>query len=148
LGVLFAVIVFFCGASVIYLQYDLDLNRQLFRDTNGNCLVWGQVPKYIVAEYSTVDGHIHKNLLLVNGGWDIARHFNYTLELILSLCWTVCSKFEFLLPWMYLIFLTILLIDRSRRDERRCAHKYGHYWRVKKNTKKKNTLLLKFMCLF
>ena len=33
-----------------------------------------------------------------------------------------------LLPWSYVIFLTILLTDRARRDEKRCANKYGAFW--------------------
>jgi len=28
----------------------------------------------------------------------------------------------------YFIFLTILLVDRSMRDDKRCYEKYGSYW--------------------
>ena len=33
-----------------------------------------------------------------------------------------------LLPWLYWIFLFILLVDRAGRDEKRCAAKYGPAW--------------------
>jgi 7-dehydrocholesterol reductase len=129
LGWFYAALLFVVGAAVIYLQYDIDLNRQIFRDTEGRCLIWGEKPRYIDAYYTTLDGTRHRSMLLVSGGWEVARHWNYTLELTMTFCWTAAAKFSHLLPWGYFIFLTILLVDRATRDDRRCAHKYGHYWK-------------------
>ena len=32
------------------------------------------------------------------------------------------------LPYFYVVYLTILLVDRSGRDDVRCRQKYGPYW--------------------
>ena len=32
------------------------------------------------------------------------------------------------LPLFYAVFLTILLIDRAKRDEKKCLKKYGKYY--------------------
>ena len=32
------------------------------------------------------------------------------------------------MPWFYFIYLTILLLDRSVRDDARCRSKYGVHW--------------------
>lgn len=32
------------------------------------------------------------------------------------------------LPYLYFIFLVVLLSDRARRDDQRCRSKYGTYW--------------------
>ncbi|KAH0926070.1 LOW QUALITY PROTEIN: hypothetical protein HID58_018326 [Brassica napus] len=33
------------------------------------------------------------------------------------------------LPYFYVIYLTILLFDRAKRDDDRCRSKYGKYWK-------------------
>lgn len=42
--------------------------------------------------------------------------------------WTVPVLFGSILPYFYVIFLTVLLTHRSVLDDRRCAGKYGEYW--------------------
>ncbi len=36
--------------------------------------------------------------------------------------------FHHLLPYFYIIYMTILLIHRIWRDDARCRGKYGKYW--------------------
>jgi len=128
LSLLFAIALFVVGSWAIYSTLDVDLNRQIFRETQGQCLIWGKSPRYMEAYYLTEDGKQHKSLLLLSGGWEIARHWNYCLELIATFCWTAASKFSYFLPWFYFIFLIILLVDRTGRDEKRCRVKYGKYY--------------------
>jgi 7-dehydrocholesterol reductase len=49
-------------------------------------------------------------------------------ELALALAWTVPVGTTHALPYFYFVFLTILLVDRAGRDDRRCADKYGPAW--------------------
>jgi 7-dehydrocholesterol reductase len=36
--------------------------------------------------------------------------------------------FTHFLPWSYFFFMGTLLLHRLRRDEKRCAMKYGKFW--------------------
>lgn len=125
-----AVTVFYLcfGLVSVWLNYNADAQRRRVRDSNGNCKIWGKDPLLIHAEYQTEDGKIQNNLLLLSGWWGLARHFHYVPELCLALAWTIPAGFTHFLPWFYFIFLFILLMDRARRDDKRCAKKYGPYW--------------------
>jgi len=35
-----------------------------------------------------------------------------------------------LLPWTYAIFMTMILVHRCYRDEKRCSAKYGDQWKT------------------
>jgi 7-dehydrocholesterol reductase len=67
--------------------------------------------------------------LLASGWWAVARHFHYLPEITASFFWTAPALFGKLPPYLYVIFLTVLLIDRSVRDDTRCSLKYGKYWK-------------------
>lgn len=116
------------GALAIWVNYDADAQRQRVRATNGATTVWGRPPELIKASYTPADGVRRESLLLVSGWWGVARHFHYVPELILAAAWTVPAGFSHALPWAYVAFLAILLTDRARRDEKRCAAKYGPDW--------------------
>ncbi|KAB1213044.1 7-dehydrocholesterol reductase [Morella rubra] len=62
--------------------------------------------------------------------WGLARHFHYVPEILAAFFWTVPALFNHFLPYFYVIFLTILLFDRAKRDDDRCRSKYGKYWKV------------------
>jgi hypothetical protein len=62
------------------------------------------------------------------GWWGLARHFNYTGDLILSFAMCASCGFQHLLPFFYIVFMTILLLQRVHRDNDRCSRKYGKYW--------------------
>jgi 7-dehydrocholesterol reductase len=105
-----------------------DFQRHRVRETNGRAKVWGRAPVVIRAPYETADGRRHENLLLASGFWGVARHFHYAAEIALAIAWTVPSGASHLLPWIYPLFLTILLVHRSDRDDLRCRGKYGPAW--------------------
>jgi 7-dehydrocholesterol reductase len=116
------------GLGSIWLNYNADAQRQRVRSTNGKATVWGNVPEVIRAKYETADGCQHASLLLVSGWWGVSRHFHYIPEILLSLAWTIPAGFTNAIPYFYVLYLTILLVDRSGRDDARCAEKYGKYW--------------------
>lgn len=117
------------GIFSVFINYWADQQRQEVRETNGRCTVWGKPPELIHASYHTGDGKEHKTILLCSGWWGIARHFHYVPEISLSAAWTFPCTFTHALPWFYVIYLTILLVDRARRDDIRCAAKYKTYWK-------------------
>nr|XP_028584615.1 7-dehydrocholesterol reductase isoform X1 [Podarcis muralis] len=103
--------------------------KDLFRRTDGNCKIWGRKPKYIECSYTSTDGIKHHSKLLTSGFWGVARHFNYTGDLMGSLAYCLCCGFEHILPYFYIIHMTILLVHRCIRDEHRCSSKYGNNWK-------------------
>lgn len=128
-----ALLIFALGVAALWANYDADAQRQRVRESDGRATVWGQAPELIDASYTTADGEQRQTILLASGWWKVARKFNYVAELSLAAAWTLPAfGFGHLLPWSYLIFLSILLVDRTRRDERRCAAKYGEAWDVYK----------------
>ena len=125
--------IFFLGLLSIFINYDSDHQRYVFRQTNGNCLIWGKDPKekMIVATYKTADGSTRTNLLLVSGWWSFSRHFHYMPELLASFFWSAPALSSgFVIPYFYVIYLTVLLVDRAYRDDERCAKKYGKDWKT------------------
>ncbi|KAI9087307.1 hypothetical protein K1719_030777 [Acacia pycnantha] len=130
LGTQLAIFILVAGLLCIYINYDCDRQRQEFRGTNGKCLVWGKPPSKIEASYTTSTGETKSSLLLTSGWWGLARHFHYVPEILSAFFWTVPALFNHFLPYFYVIFLTILLFDRAKRDDDRCKSKYGKYWKL------------------
>jgi 7-dehydrocholesterol reductase len=128
LGVPLALLFFLCGAASILLNLIVDRQRHYVRNKNGECLVWRKKPDLIFANYTTEWGEEKQNLLLVSGWWGISRHFHYIPELLGAFFWSAPALFGHFIPYFYLSFLTILLVDRAYRHERRCAMKYGKDW--------------------
>ncbi|KAL2932747.1 7-dehydrocholesterol reductase [Bienertia sinuspersici] len=130
LGVQLSVYILVAGLLCIFINYDCDRQRQEFRRTNGKCLVWGKAPSKIVATYTTTSGETKTSLLLTSGWWGLSRHFHYVPEILSAFFWTLPALFNHFLPYFYVIFLTILLVDRAIRDDDRCRSKYGKYWKL------------------
>ncbi|XP_048462858.1 7-dehydrocholesterol reductase [Rhincodon typus] len=103
--------------------------KDLFRRTDGNCKIWGKKPKYIECSYLSNDGKKHHSKLMISGFWGLARHFNYTGDLMGSLSYCLACGFGHLLPYFYIIYMLILLVHRCIRDEHRCSSKYGKDWK-------------------
>jgi 7-dehydrocholesterol reductase len=123
-----AATIFSLGALSILINYLADKQRLLTRATNGQCLIWGKKPVTLVARYTTDEGMLRQTILLVSGWWGVARHFHYVPEIAAAFLWTVPALFEHAIPYFYVCFLTILLLDRAFRDDKRCAEKYGEDW--------------------
>lgn len=128
LSAFLAVSITLVGAASILINFSADRQRQLVRATQGNCTIWGKKPVTTLASYQTTSGEVKENLLLASGWWGIARHFHYVPEILGAFCWTVPALFFNATPYFYVTFLTILLIDRAYRDDKRCANKYGKDW--------------------
>ncbi|XP_066290431.1 7-dehydrocholesterol reductase-like isoform X1 [Branchiostoma lanceolatum] len=116
------------GLGGYYVFRAVNRQKDLFRRTDGNCLIWGKPPKYLQCSYISSDGKKHQSKLLLSGWWGLARHFNYTGDLMGCLAYCMSCGFGHLLPYFYIVFMLILLIHRCLRDEERCRAKYGNQW--------------------
>lgn len=123
-----AALILILGVTSVLINYFADAQRQKVRATNGECKIWGKKPEIIRTTYITERGEQKESLLLVSGWWGIARHFHYWPEILGAFFWTVPALFVNVLPYFYVVFLTVLLVHRSLRDEERCQKKYGKYW--------------------
>ena len=128
LGLPFAGTLFVLGLACIAVNYLADAQRQRVRETDGNCKVWGRPPEVVIAGYTTETGVRRKSLLLMSGWWGLARHFHYVPEILAAFLWSVPALFAHIAPYLYVIFLTMLLAHRIIRIERQCAEKYGPEW--------------------
>ncbi|XP_045171560.2 uncharacterized protein LOC123533770 [Mercenaria mercenaria] len=128
LGPVWASVVLGLGLASVLVNYLADLQRQVVRSANGNCLVWGKRPDIIRAKYTIKSGEERESILLASGWWGLSRHFHYIPEIMLSFFWTLPTGFVHVLPYTYVIVLVVLLTHRSFRDENKCSRKYGKYW--------------------
>ncbi|MES2503392.1 MAG: 7-dehydrocholesterol reductase [Myxococcota bacterium] len=119
LGLFWSAAILLGGLCVQLITLSADKQKERVRKTDGNCLVWGKPPKLIRTKTS---------LLLASGWWSVSRHFHYLPEITGTFLWTVPALFTHYLPYFYLTFLTILLLDRVYRQEKRCQAKYGDFW--------------------
>ena len=129
-----AAIVFAIGFFAIWANYSADRQRQIFRESKGECKIWGQKPRKIVARYTTEDGKTKESLLLASGFWGLAPHCHYFFEILAAIMWSAPAglgwSFDYLIPYFYAVpFLIPLLVDRAFRDDARCEAKYGKYWK-------------------
>ena len=104
--------------------------KDRFRSSFGKrqCLIWGKPAEYIVAKYKTSDGKEHKSVLLCSGWWGWSRHANYVADLLISYSSCALVGSSNVVVWTYAIFMTIILVHRCLRDEKRLAVKYGPQW--------------------
>jgi len=123
-----ALAMFAAGVACTFLNYWADYQRVYFRATKGDCLIWGRKPVFLEARYTTTKGEKHASLLLASGWWGVSRHWHYVPELGAAFFWCLPAGLYSPLGMSYFVFLTILLVDRSFRDDYRCGEKYGKDW--------------------
>ncbi|KAJ1979388.1 hypothetical protein H4R34_002840 [Dimargaris verticillata] len=116
------------GMAGYYIFRCANNQKDLVRKADGKALIWGRPAQVIRAHYVTSDGKMHSSLLLTSGFWGISRHFNYVGDLMMCFAYCALCSFNHLLPHFYLVYMTILLVNRIDRDSERCSHKYGPYW--------------------
>lgn len=121
----YALFVLLLGLSGYAIFHCANRQKERFRQTKGETTIFGQKPQFIEVNYTSTDGRPRQSKLLTSGCWGVARHFNYTGDLMLSLAYSLACGFEHILPYFYFFYLSILLIHRCYRDEERLDAKYG-----------------------
>ena len=131
-----AVVLFVVSLVGIGLNYAADRQREQCRISNGKLLVWGKLPVCIEAEYfvqspRTGKPEARSSLLLASGFWGLARHPQYVFELVVAWSWCLLANpiRNGVMTLTYALFLTALLVDRVERDQRKCAQKYGQFYK-------------------
>ncbi|CAN7105077.1 unnamed protein product [Brassica rapa subsp. narinosa] len=116
-----AIYILVAGILCIYINYDCDRQRQEFRRTNRKCSsslnLWMVSLHYFMLLQQSILHVVHQIK------WGLAQHFHYVPEILSTFFWTVPALFSNFLPYFYVIYLTILLFDRAKRDDDRCRSK-------------------------
>lgn len=109
--------------------------KNYFRKDPNTAIIFNKKATYIAAKYLTKNGKEHTSYLLTSGMWGLARHINYTGDIMLSTSYCLaCGWPNSILDvkgcfvYFYAIYMTILLVSRCSRDEDRCQNKYGEVW--------------------
>jgi hypothetical protein len=66
--------------------------------------------------------------LIVSSWWGLSRHINYCGDLLLGLSYCLPCGAQHFICYFYVLYFTILLVHRERRDDLACRAKYGHDW--------------------
>lgn len=97
----------------------VNLQKHRFRE-HPERPIWGKPPVVIETAKGTP--------LLASGFWGLSRHFNYVGDILMALAWGLPCLFVSFVPYFYVVYFTVLLVHRQRRDDRLCAEKYGTAW--------------------
>jgi len=116
------------GFSGYFIFRSVNDQKDKFRASKGNCKIWGKKAQFIKCIFYTKDGKQRESLLLTSGWWGLSRHFNYVGDLLISTAFCLSCGISYLLPYFYIIYMTILLVHRVGRDDLRLRQKYGAYW--------------------
>jgi protein-S-isoprenylcysteine O-methyltransferase Ste14 len=101
----------------------------IFRESNYQKFQFRQDPRvYIWGAPAKTISTSNGRKLLVSGWWGRARKVNYLGDILMAISMSMPCGFHYFLPWLYPVYLTILLINRAKRDNDRCQAKYGKYW--------------------
>ena len=114
-----AVLIIVLNFSGYWIFRTVNLQKHRFRK-DPTRLIRGRPPEFLETQQGT-------NLLL-SGYWGWARHFNYAGDIMMALAWGLTCLFGSFVPYFYVVYFTILLIHRQRRDDRMCLAKYGADW--------------------
>ena len=110
----------------VLIYHDLNFKRGKVRNINLARLQF----LFQNVEYVNHDGKIRKSRLNLSGFWGVARHMYYVFEIMLAMSWSLPAIHYGITPFFYVIFLVILLIHRTFRDEEKCSNKYGDGWKL------------------
>jgi 7-dehydrocholesterol reductase len=120
------------GTISIYINWDIDTQRTHMRKLlhNKNYYYNGNKIDYVETSYTSTDGKAHKQYLITSGYMGISRHFNYFFELLATLMWSLAGIIpNNIFAYTYFLFLFVLLVHRTYRDDERCLKKYGDGWK-------------------
>ena len=122
-----ALLIFICGIYFTYKNYEVDRQKEIFKKDKEKAIINKKPAKFLDVEY-VKDGKVVKSKLLLSGHWGKSRHQNYTYEILTSLTWSAVGYQYGVMPFLYLFYITFLLVHRIYRDEDKCSNKYGKYW--------------------
>lgn len=133
LGMEAAILIFGMGVAAWVCNVWANEQRRRFRRSPDKPVCCSSTqPKHINATYQIYDAETGEmvtrtNQLLVEGWWGTMRHPQYIFDIVQSFTWGILGGglTTSVLAMLYPIYITILLLHRCIRDERRCLEKYG-----------------------
>lgn len=123
-----SIIIFLLGAYFTYKNYEVDRQKEIFKKNKEHSIINGKPAKWLDVKYNK-DGKEVDSKLLLSGHWGYSRHTNYTYEILTSATWSAVGYQYGPIPFLYLGYITFLLVHRIYRDEKKCKAKYGKYWK-------------------
>lgn len=121
-------VVFSIGLAAYVMFRSVNNQRHRARILGAKCRIGGKPAEFIKGQYATADGKQRESLLLCSGWWGWSRHANYTADLVLSYCSCALVGTTKAVVWTYAIWMTLILVHRCLRDEKRLSDKYGVAW--------------------
>lgn len=115
----FAVLVFVLNTVGFIIYRVANLQKDLFRQNPSHPAV-----QHLESMATLVPG----SRLLISGWWGYVRHPNYLGDILMGIAWSLTCGFTRAIPYLYPVYLTILLMYRSCRFEAHCREKYGLTW--------------------
>ncbi|ELT94066.1 hypothetical protein CAPTEDRAFT_139617 [Capitella teleta] len=76
----------------------------------------------------TLETPCQQSGLLVDGWWGWLRHPNYLGDFLMAFSWTLLCGFGHFVPCIYLFYLSLALLHRTKRDDKKCEQKYRETW--------------------
>ncbi|CAK9204900.1 unnamed protein product [Sphagnum troendelagicum] len=128
LGTGVALLISAAGLACTYVIYDCEQQRLLFRRSHGKCRIWGKIPNKIQSQHVTEHGEQKHLVMLTDGWWRVSRHFQYAPEIGVAFFWSLPALFRNGMPWFYVTFLTVALMDQAHADDKRCKYIYHKFW--------------------
>lgn len=125
----FATLSVYLGTLFIFINWVIDRNRldQRSRKEKGED-VKGVL--FISAPYKTEDGKENQGWLIASGWLGLASNITYFFEISASLMWTLAGVIPTgIFCYTYVIYLTVLLVHRTYRIDKKCSEKYGEAWK-------------------
>jgi len=130
-------IYFILGFLCICLNWIADTLKRKLRNyllNFENPIYQNQKVKGIRVVYKDSKGEIKQNWLVTSHLFSSTRYPNYFFEISASWFWC-CSgeNIKNIFPLLYFIYITVLLVHRTYRDDIKCEKKYKDGWKEYKN---------------
>ncbi|XP_065305419.1 uncharacterized protein [Dermacentor albipictus] len=117
------------GLVVSLLAYLCNRQKQLVRESQGDCSTWRSPARVIRATYRDSAGKEKTDVLLLSGFWSFCHRPDYVLEILTHVSWVLPAGGQSLVPYLSTVFHACLLAHTAYRFEKLCAEKYGRHWR-------------------
>lgn len=118
--VYFYIFIFIIGMYFIFLNYKLEMDKKIFKDSKGKYVYNNKNASYIVSG---------NQRLLMSGLWGKIRKPNYLTQILISFCICCMHGVESLIPYIYFIFLVILSIFKIYIEEDRYLKKFPNLYK-------------------
>jgi len=116
----FYIIIFILGMYFIYLNYKLEMDKKIFKESKGQYIYKNQKAIYISSG---------NQRLLMSGLWGKIRKPNYLTQILISFFICCMHGTDSIIPYLYFIFLVFLGIFKIYVEEYRYLNKFPNLYK-------------------